>query len=269
MASPSPARPLAVVTGASSGIGLELAKQFAHNGFDLLIAAEDDGIQRVVPELQSLGASVTAAQVDLATFDGVEELVAQVRLLNRPVEALAVNAGIGVGGDFSRQTELRDELRLINLNVTSAVHLTKRLVRDMVARQSGRILFTSSIAAVMPAPFEAVYGGSKAFLLGFGEALRNELKDAGVSVTVLMPGPTETNFFHRAGMDDTKVGAQKKDSAELVAKQGFEALMKGEEKVIAGSLKTKLEGAASKVLPDKLTAELHRGMSEPGSAHDK
>jgi short-subunit dehydrogenase len=183
------------------------------------------------------------------------------------VDAIAINAGVGVGGDFARTTALEDELNLIALNVTSSVHLAKRVVREMVARKQGRILFTASIAGTMPAPFEAVYGASKAFLLSFSEALRNELKDTGVTVTALMPGATETNFFHRAGMDDTKVGASEKDSAAEVARDGFKALMAGEDKVIAGAFKNKLEGGlGARILPETVKAEIHRKMAEPGSA---
>jgi short-subunit dehydrogenase len=119
----------------------------------------------------------------------------------------------------------------------------------------------------MPGPFEAVYAASKAFVHSFAEGLRNELKDTGVTVTALMPGPTDTNFFHRAGMDDTNVGANEKDDPAEVAKQGFEALMAGKDHIIAGSLKTKIQGNVSKVLPDTVTAELHRQLSEPGSAN--
>lgn len=258
-------RPLAVVTGASCGIGYELAKQFARNGFDLLVAAEDSGIVTAARDFEGLGARVVSVQVDLARYEGVEELYARIQQEGRPVEAIAINAGVGVGGDFARDTELKAELNLIQLNVTSSVHLAKRVVKDMVAINRGRILFTSSIAAVMPGPFEAVYAASKSFLLSFSEAIRNELKDTGVTVTALMPGPTETNFFHRAGMDDTKVGTQKKDDAELVARQGFEALMAGDDKVIAGSAKNKAMAAAATVLPQQATAEMHRGMSKPGS----
>ncbi|WP_317987825.1 SDR family NAD(P)-dependent oxidoreductase [Hyalangium gracile] len=175
---------------------------------------------------------------------------------------------VGVGGDFARETKLEDEFNLINLNVTSSVHLAKRVARDMVKRGSGRILFTSSIAAVLPAPFEAVYGASKAFLLSFSEALRNELADAGITVTALMPGPTETNFFHRAGMDDTKVGQDKKDDPAEVAREGFEALMAGKDKVVAGSIKNKLMTAASKFTSDEARAAMQRRMSEPGSGKD-
>jgi short-subunit dehydrogenase len=260
----------AVVTGASSGIGYELARQFAQNGFDVLAVAEDPGIQIAAADIGKLGSSVRPLQVDLANFEGVEKLYSQIQSSGRPLDAIAINAGVGVSGDFARDTELEDELNLINLNVTSSVHLAKRAVADMVRRGQGRILFTSSIAGTMPAPFEAVYGASKAFLLSFSEALRNELKGTGVTVTALMPGATETNFFHRAGMDDTKVGASKKDSAEEVAKQGFDALMAGDDKVIAGSFKNKIQGGiGSRILPETVKADLHRKMAEPGSAEKR
>ena len=173
---------------------------------------------------------------------------------------------MGVGGAFTRGTDLQAELNLINLNVVAPVHLAKRVAPQMVERGQGRLLFTSSIAATMPAPFEAVYGASKAFVLSFAEALRNELRDTGVSVTALMPGPTETNFFHRAGMDDTKAGADKKDDPAEVAGQGFEALMAGKDSVVAGSLKSKVMGAANEVLPETAKAAAHRRLAEPGSA---
>lgn len=260
-------RPLAVVTGASNGIGYELALQFAQNNFDLLITATGSSINEAAQTLEKLGAKVETVQADLATYDGVETLYNKIKATNRPMEAIAINAGVGVGGEFARETDLQDELNLINLNVVSSVHLAKRVVKDMVERGKGRILFTSSIAALMPGPFEAVYAASKAFIHSFSEALRNELKDTGVTVTALMPGPTDTNFFHRAEMDDTQVGASKKDDPALVAKQGFEALMAGKDDVIAGSLKTKIQGAVSKILPDTVNAELHSKLSEPGSGN--
>ncbi len=258
-------RPLAVVTGASSGIGFELARQFAQNGFDLLVTSQGAGIEEAARDFERLGARVWSVQVDLAQYEGVETLYTRIQEVGRPVEAIAINAGVGVGGDFVRDTDLKAELNIINLNITSSVHLAKRVLKDMVARGAGRVLFTSSIAAVMPGPFEAVYAASKAFLLSFSEALRNELKDTGVTITALMPGPTETNFFHRADMDDTRAGSEKKDSAELVARQGFEALMAGEDKVVAGSVKNKAMAAAASVLPQPASAQLHRGLSEPGS----
>lgn len=263
---PSLTRPLAVVTGASSGIGYELAKQFAQNGFDLVVTSTGSSVNEAAQAFNKLGANVETVQADLATYDGVETLYSQIKQTNRPVDAIAINAGVGVGGEFTK-TDLQEELNLIALNVTSTVHLAKRVVKDMVDRGAGKILFTSSIAALMPGPFEAVYAASKAFIHSFSEGLRNELKDTGVTVTSLLPGPTDTNFFHRAGMDDTKAGAKKKDDSAEVAKQGFEALMAGKDAVVAGSPMTKLQGNVSKVLPDTVSAEQHRQLTEPGSAN--
>jgi uncharacterized protein len=261
MTTTSSGRPLAVVTGASSGIGYELAKVFAEHGFDLMIAADSD---RILEAARTIGGDtdVVPVQADLSTPEGVESLVARIRDSGRPLHSIAINAGIGVGGDFARETSLEDELRLLNLNVTGSVHLAKRVVRDMLRCNDGRILFTSSIAATMPAPLEAVYGASKAFLLSFSEALRNELKDAGITVTALMPGPTETNFFHRAGMDDTQVGQKEKDDAAKVARQGFDAMMSGDDKVVAGSFKNKVEAVVARVLPDSVKAKQHRNLAE-------
>jgi short-subunit dehydrogenase len=258
-------RPLAVVTGASSGIGLELAKELARNGHDLVITAEDQGglaeADRAVREAAP-GTRVEAVAVDLADRQGVETLHARLQNLGRPVDVLAANAGVGVGGEFARETDLEAELKLIQLNVTSQVHLIKLVVRDMVERGAGRILITSSIASLMPGPFEAVYAASKAFLRSFGQAIRNELKDQGVGVTVLMPGPTETEFFHRAGMDDTKVGQGSKDDPADVARAAFKALMADKDHVVTGA-KNKLQAAATTVLPDTARAALHRQQTEP------
>lgn len=260
-------RPLAIVTGASSGIGYELAKQFAQNGFDLLVTSTGSSINEAAQAFEGLGAKVETVQADLATYDGVEKLYQKIQETGRPVDAIAINAGVGVGGEFV-STDLNEELNLINLNVVSSVHLAKRVVKDMVDRHRGRILFTSSIVSQMPSPFQAVYAASKAFVHSFSEALRNELKDTGITVTALMPGATETNFFHRAGLDDTKVGASKKDDPAEVAKQGFEALMAGKDSVLAESLKTKVQGAISSILPDTVTAEQNRKLNEPGSANN-
>ncbi|WP_229069978.1 SDR family oxidoreductase [Actinoplanes sp. DH11] len=256
----------AVVTGASSGIGYELARKFAENGYDLLIVAEDAGIEEAANVLRRDGENqVVAVRADLATFDGVEQTYAAIRETGRPVDALALNAGRGIGGDFVRQTDLADELNVIDVNVTSTVHLAKRVLPDMVARGQGQVLFTSSIASEMPGTYQAVYNASKSFVQSFAEALRAELNDTGVSVTSLMPGPTDTNFFHRAEMDDTRVGQSKKDDPAQVAAQGFEAMLKDKEKVVAGSLKTKAQGVGAKVMPDRLKAEMHRRMAEPGA----
>jgi short-subunit dehydrogenase len=197
----------------------------------------------------------------------VEQLVGRVAMTGRPVDALVVNAGVAVAGPFVGESTLEEQLNVVDLNVRSAVHLAKLLVPDMVARGSGRVLFTSSIAAVMPGPFQTVYNASKAFLLSFSQALREELKDSGVTVTALMPGPTDTEFFDRADMGDTKLGASEhKDDPAVVAKQGYEAMMAGKDHVVAGSFKNKAQVAAAKVLPDTALAAQHRKMSEPGSA---
>lgn len=262
----STARPLAVVTGASSGIGRELATQFATHGFDLIVAAENVGIATTARELAGEGVLVEAVEVDLATPEGVEELHHRIRAEGRPVDALALNAGIGAGGAFADGTDLADELRIVDLNVRSTVHLAKLVVTDMVARGAGRVLFTSSIAATMPGAFQAVYNASKSFVQSFALALRNELKDTGVSVTALMPGATETAFFERADMLDTQVGSGEKDDPADVARDGFEALMNGDERVISASATTKAQGRLSRVLPDAAKAQLHRRMAEPGSA---
>jgi short-subunit dehydrogenase len=260
-------RPLAVVTGASSGIGLELAKQFADNGFDLIVAAEDE-LTDAAASLRALTGEdglVQAVRVDLRRPEGVEELYAAIQRDGRRLTAIALNAGVGQGGAFI-DTDLDDELSIIDLNVTSTVRLAKLVLRDMVAADHGRVLVTSSIASTMPGSFQAVYNASKSFLQSFTEALQNELKDTSVTLTTLMPGPTETEFFDRADMsEDTKVGTSKKDDPAQVARQGFEALMSGKPRAVGGGLKTKVQEAAAKVMPDRLKAAMHRQMAEPGS----
>lgn len=256
--------PLAVVTGASSGIGYELAVQFAEHGFDLIIAAEDDALASAAAALTTRGTRVEPVRTDLATREGVEQLHRAITATRRPVAAAALNAGVGRGGAFL-ETDLEDELEIIDLNVVSTVHLAKRLLPGMVEDGEGRLLITSSIASTMPGPFQAVYNASKSFLQSFAQALQNELKDTGVTVTSLMPGPTETEFFERADMLDTRVGRSEKDDPARVAAQGFEAMMAGKDKVVAGSWKTKAQGLAHRVLPDSVKARAHRGMAEPGS----
>jgi uncharacterized protein len=258
-------RPLALVTGASSGIGFELARQFADNGFDLIIAAEDEELEQAAERLREEGAKVDAVHVDLSSPSGVEELHRHVAQAPRGLSAAALNAGIGAGGAFAGDTDLEQELRIVDLNVRSTVHLAKYIARDMVRRGEGRMLFTSSIASTMPGAFQAVYNASKSFVQSFALALRNELKDTGVTVTSLMPGPTDTEFFERADMLDTKVGSGDKDDPADVARDGFEALMAGDERVVSHSLRTKAQAAASRLMPDSAKAELHRRMAEPRS----
>ncbi len=261
-------KPFAVITGGSSGIGLALAREFLAHGYDIAIAAEDEaGLQRASQELRNGGdaSRIQTVSANLATSQGVETLYREVSGKGRPIEALCVNAGIGLDGPFV-ETDLAREMEMIAVNVTGAVHLTKLVLRDMHARNAGKILLTSSIASTTPAPFEAVYGATKVFLRSFGGALHNELQDTGITVTVLMPGVTDTNFFHRAEMDDTKAGAGSKDDPAMVARTGFAALHEGRDKVVAG-MKNKLMAAAGEWRSDQGGAAMHRGLSEPGSAN--
>ncbi|HEY0469957.1 MAG TPA: SDR family NAD(P)-dependent oxidoreductase [Polyangiaceae bacterium] len=255
-------RPFAIVTGASSGIGLELAKCCAANGFDLLIAADEPEIESAARELRASGASVDAIQVDLATQEGVDALYESAK--GRPIAALLANAGRGLGRGFLDQDfdEVRD---VIDTNVTGTLYLIQTVAREMVARGEGKILITGSIAGFMPGTFQAVYNGTKAMLDSFSYALREELKDSGVTVSCLMPGPTETEFFERADLMDTKVGTEKKQPAAEVAKVGFEAMMSGDAAVIAG-WKNKLQATMANILPNQTLAAQHRKMAEPGTA---
>ncbi len=259
----SDTRPFAVVTGASSGIGYELAKQCRDNGFDLLIAADEPEIERAATELrQHNGASVEAVQADLSGPEGVDKLYAAAR--GRRVDALLANAGRGLGRGFLDQ-DPKDWRRVVDTNITGTLLLVQKVGRDMRAVKTGRILITGSIAGFMPGTYQAVYNGTKAFLDSFSFALRHELKDSGVTVTCLMPGATETDFFERADMMDTKVGTQKKDDPAMVAKTGFGAMMKGEGDVVSG-WHNKLQAAIAHIAPAGALAEMHRGMAEPGTA---
>lgn len=259
-------RKFAVVTGASSGIGFELAKQCIEHDFDLLICSEDEGIHAAARHLGATGAVVEAVHSDLATYEGCEKLVDEVNYRGRPLDALILNAGVGVSGSFV-QTELDDELRMIGVNVMAVVHLAKRLVPRMINRGQGRVLITASVASTSPAPFLAVYGATKAFDLSFAEALRFELKGTGVTVTALQPGATETEFFERADMDNTRVAQRSKDDPAAVAKKGFDAMMAGKDKVTAASLRSRLEGIAGELLPERVkawmqAAQVRRGTGE-------
>ncbi len=257
-------RPLAIVTGASSGIGLELAR-VATQHFDLLIAADEPEINVAAEALRRTGAAVDALVVDLATAQGVDRLYEAVR--GRPVAALMANAGRGLGRAFLDQ-DWSDIQRVIDTNVTGTLYLVHRVGRDMRARGSGRILITGSIAGFMPGTFQAVYNGTKALLDSFAYALRAELDGSGVTVTCLMPGATETEFFERADLMDTKVGTSKKQPADEVARLGFEAMLKGDGDVVTG-WQNKLRAAIAKVAPSSVMAEQHRKMAQPGTAHSK
>jgi short-subunit dehydrogenase len=256
--------PLALVTGASSGIGRALAHQFASHGFDVVMVAEEDRIHEAAREVaETGGGAVVPVEADLTTSTGNEAVWAAVQATGRTPAAAALNAGIGVNGRFD-QTALEDDLALVDLNVRSTVHLAKLVTRAMVDAGEGRLLVTSSIAAVAPGPYHATYAASKAFVHSFAEGLRVELKDTGVTVTSLMPGPTDTDFFSRAGMEDTRIGAMDdKDDATTVAADGFEALMKGRSSVVAGSFSNRLQAEIGTHLPDAIAAPILARMTKP------
>jgi uncharacterized protein len=257
-------RPFAVVTGASSGIGLELALEAARRGYDLLIAA-DEPLDEAAASLRALNTNVESVQGDLATREGVDALFANVG--SRHVDALLANAGRGLGKGFLDQ-DFAEVQHVIDTNITGTLDLIQRIGRQMRRRMQGKILITGSIAGFMPGTFQAVYNGSKAFIDSFSYALRNELKDSGVTVTCLMPGATDTEFFARADLLDTKLGADdhKADPAD-VAKTGFDAMERGEAGVVAGA-SNKLRQALANVMPNVMLAEQHRKMAEPGSARN-
>jgi uncharacterized protein len=259
-------RSLAVVTGASTGIGLELARLCAKANHDLIIAADESLIEAAADELRSSGVQCIPVQCDLATEEGVKSLTDVINQAGRPVDLLLANAGRGLGHAFLDQ-DLNEAMRVIHTNIDGTVRLLYGVAGDMRARRQGKILITGSIAGLMPGTFQAVYNGSKAFLDSFSVALSNELKDTGVTVTCLMPGATETDFFERADMLDTKVGSSDKMSAAEVAKIGFDAMMKGQLEVVAG-FANKFRAAMSHIAPDSALAQMHRGMAEPGSGKD-
>jgi short-subunit dehydrogenase len=253
-------RPLAIVTGASAGIGYEFAKICAENGFDLVVAADQPKISDAAQDFRALGVDVEAVEADLATLEGVDKLYAAVR--GRPVDALLANAGHGLGKAFLDQ-DFSDVRHVIDTNITGTIYLIQKVGRDMRARGEGRILIVGSEAGFIPGAFHAAYNGSKAFIDSFSFALRAELKGSGVTVTCLMPGPTETEFFERADMMDTKVGQMSKDDPADVARTGFNAMMRGDGDVVAG-WKNKLKTSIATVMPAGLLAEQHRRLAQPG-----
>ncbi|MCA6119223.1 SDR family NAD(P)-dependent oxidoreductase [Bradyrhizobium sp. WSM 1738] len=254
--------PFAIVTGASTGIGLELARCCAGAGFDLLIAADEPAIEAAADELRKVGVTVDAVQADLATIEGVDQLCAATQ--GRPVDALLANAGVGLGRAFLDQ-EFNRIRRVVDTNITGTLYLIHRIGSGMRQRNSGRILITGSIAGFMPGSFQAVYNGTKAFLDSFSFAIREELRGSNITVTCLMPGATQTEFFRRADMMDTHVGTARKDDAAEVARAGFEAMMAGEGDIVTG-LKNKIQSAVANVTPAAILARRHRRMAEPGTA---
>jgi short-subunit dehydrogenase len=260
----STSRQFAIVTGASSGIGRELAKVCASEGFDLLIAADEPEIERAAEEIRALGAMVETVEADLSSTEGVDQLVDAAIRIGRPVDALLANAGRGLGRGFLDQ-DFGQARQVIDTNITGTVYLVHRIGNDMRLRNAGRIMIVGSIAGFVPGSFQAVYNGTKAFLDSFSFALREELRGSRVTVTCLMPGATETKFFERADMLDTSVGTAKKASAADVAKIGFDAMMRGDGDIVSG-FKNKLQSAVAQVIPAGFLAKQHRKYAEPGSA---
>jgi uncharacterized protein len=257
-------RQFAIVTGASAGIGYELAELCAQNSIDLLIAADQPKIATAAETFKRHGVSVDYVEGDLATLEGVDRLYQATK--GRPVDYLLANAGHGLGKGFLDQ-DFTEARHVIDTNITGTIYLAQKVGRDMRARGQGRILFTGSIAGFMPGTYQAVYNGTKAFIDSFSFALRAELKDSGVTVTCLMPGPTETEFFERADLMDTAVGQdENKDDPADVAKAGFDAMMRGDGDVVSG-WKNKLQTAIGSVTPAGMLAEQHRKMTEPGSGN--
>jgi short-subunit dehydrogenase len=256
-------RPLAVVTGASSGIGYELARKCAGNGIDLVLAADESSLSIAAEECRLLGATVAFVQADLSTADGVDKLHAEAKKVGRPVDALFANAGVTIGGAFLDQ-DFAEARKVLETNVTGTIYLIHKIGRDMRQAGHGRILITGSIEARLPGAFQSIYNGTKAFLGSFAPALRNELKDYGITVTLLMPGVTDTSVFERAGMLDTPISHAPKSDPADVAATGFDAMMRGDAEVVRGLL-NKAMAAAALVTPDKLLAQMHRLVAEPSS----
>jgi short-subunit dehydrogenase len=255
---------LAVVTGASSGIGLELARLFAADGYDLVVVADEPAIEDTAKELADAGGQVEPVQVDLRDAGAVQHVYDVVRDGGARVPAaIALNAGIGRAGRFV-DGDLQADLDIVDVNVRSTVHLAKLVLSDMAKHDNGRALFTSSIVAMMPGSYQTMYNASKSFIQSFAEGLHDEFRGTGVSVTALMPGPTDTAFFRRASMEDTPLARLPfKDDPAKTARQGYRAMMRGEQKVVASSLTSKLMGAVSTVLPDSLKATANRLIATP------
>jgi short-subunit dehydrogenase len=255
--------PLALVTGASSGIGLALARRLADEDHDVVLAAEDDAIDAAAGDLDRPGVRVVPVQVDLATGEGVGRLCARVAELAPRLDVVALNAGIANGGPFV-ESELESDLRLVDLNCRSTVHLAKRVLPPMVEAGRGRVLITSSIAAAAPGPYNATYAASKSFVHSFAQALRHELRDTGVTVTSLMPGPTDTQIFERGELTGTRLAESTKDDPDDVAREAYDALMAGRDSVVTGGLGNRVQVVASRLLPDRVAAAAAARQAEPG-----
>jgi short-subunit dehydrogenase len=253
---------LALVTGGSAGIGFELARLLAEDGHDLILTGASD---RVHETARALGTDVTVTPVqsDLSTPDGLQAVVDAVA--GRSLDVLVLSAGIAIGGAFL-DIALDRHLQLLDLNIGSAVRLCHALLPGMIAAKGGRVLFVSSLSATTPTPYESVYGPSKAFMTSFGHGLREELSGTGISLTILHPGATATEFHARAGMGATAFGDNSwKNDPALVAQQGYAALMAGETSVIGGGEATQEAGREHKRLSEEEKARRHAAMAKPSS----
>lgn len=259
-------RKLAIVTGASTGIGFELAHVAAKEGCDLIVVADEPLIEAAARDFAQHGTNVEAVEADLSTTQGVDRLIAAAG--GRQIDILCANAGRGVGHSFLEQ-DVADWRRVIDTNIVGTLYLVQQVLRRMVARDDGKILVTGSIAGFIPGAFHAVYNGTKAFIDNFVEAIRNEIKDSyGVTITNLMPGATDTEFFDRADMNDTNVGEMKKDDPAKVARDGWDAMIAGKAHIVSG-WKNKVQVAAAHVAPPSLMAQFHRKLAEPDSDKEK
>ncbi|EJB02137.1 short-chain dehydrogenase of unknown substrate specificity [Rhizobium leguminosarum bv. trifolii WSM597] len=263
MAQSQSGKGLAVVTGASTGIGYELAKCAAQDGYDLIIAADEERIDLATANLKDFGTTVDAVEADLSTLEGVDRLVERITASGRSVDLLMANAGCGLGKGFLDQN-FGEARKVVDTNITGTIYLIHAIGNQMRSRGQGRILLTGSIAGFMPGSYQAVYNATKAFINSFSFALREELKESGVTVSCLMPGATETEFFKRAGLMNTAIGQAKKDDAGEVARIGYDAMMDGEGDVVSG-WKNKLQAAVANVTPASILAHQHSKMAEPGS----
>ncbi len=253
---------LALVTGASTGIGYFLADECAKHGYDLIIAADEPQIEKAAQTLRTRGVDVVPVEADLARTESVDKVCAAAT--GRPIDILMANAGRGLGRDFLDQ-DFAAVRGVVDTNITGTLYLVQKVGRDMRRRGEGRILITGSIAGFLPGSYQAVYNGTKSFLNSFSFALRAELEGSGVSVTCLMPGATETEFFARADMLDTEVGTAKKDDPQDVARIGFDAMMRGRGDIVSG-WHNKLQSALANVLPSGVLAEQHKKQAAPGTA---
>jgi hypothetical protein len=253
----------ALVTGGTSGIGYELVKLLAKDGYNLIVVArtERDLIQ-VANEVKKHGVDVITIAKDLFEIENSFELYNEVKTKNITVEILVNDAGQGQYGEFV-DTDIRRELDIINLNISSLTVLTKLFLKDMVTRGSGKILNLSSIASKTPGPWQSVYHGTKAYVQSFTEAIRGEVKDSGITITALLPGATATDFFNKADMQQSKIVVEGKlDDAAKVAKDGYDALMSGDDMVVSG-VKNKIQVAMSNVTPDSSLADKMKKQQAP------